>query len=150
MTALTLQHDTTNEAPSKNASSIRFNTLPEANYWADVLAVLTPNPVNTYFGLCELFINSVVHGIQKKNQANNAFVYVHISVMDDCIMFDIKDDGDGFDWNLFLNLDDKRMLDKSGRGIALARHLSFDEITYLGTGNHVRCCINLTPKGSGM
>ncbi len=142
MSILVLQHDIS----LKNQDTIRFNTLEDAMYWAEVLAKFTPNPTNTYFGLYELFINSIIHGINKKQKLNNAYVYVHIDVTHDSIIFDIKDDGDGFNWRPFLELDDKRIHDKNGRGIALTRHISFDDVTYLGKGNHVRCLINVPSK----
>ncbi len=145
MSILTLQHDKS----LGNQGTIRFNTLPDATYWAEILAKLTPNPTDTYFGLCELFINSIIHGINKKQQRNHTYVHVDVDITHDSIIFDIKDDGDGFDWCPFLELDDKRIRDKNGRGIALTRHISFDDVTYLGKGNHVRCLINLPPKEGG-
>jgi hypothetical protein len=122
---------------------IRFQTLDEAQYWAKKLAQLTPDPISTHFGLWEIFLNSIKHGIQKKLPSENHYVHVHFDVNDTVISFDIKDDGDGFDWHPFLMIDPARLTDKSGRGIALARAASFDDMHYLGNGNHVRCRIYL-------
>jgi anti-sigma regulatory factor (Ser/Thr protein kinase) len=49
----------------------------------------------------------------------------------------ITDQGDGFDWKPYLELDPARAFHVHGRGIALARKMSFESIQYLGKGNQV-------------
>jgi hypothetical protein len=50
----------------------------------------------------------------------------------------VKDEGCGFDWRPFLELDPQRAFEPNGRGIALARRLGFQDMEYLGSGNEVR------------
>ena len=49
----------------------------------------------------------------------------------------ITDQGNGFDWRPYLELDASRAFHSHGRGIALARKLSFESLEYLGKGNQV-------------
>ena len=52
-------------------------------------------------------------------------------------VFEISDDGDGFDWRRFLDFDPERAFAPNGRGIALSRQLSFSSLTYIPPGNRV-------------
>jgi len=47
----------------------------------------------------------------------------------------VADQGQGFNWRSFLEMDPLRAFDPNGRGIALARMLSFSNICYEGCGN---------------
>ena len=58
----------------------------------------------------------------------------------------IRDQGRGFDWQRYLNMDPARAGDIHGRGIAMSRMLSFDSIRYLGSGNEVEVTIHV-PRG---
>ncbi len=49
----------------------------------------------------------------------------------------IKDEGSGFDWQNYLELDPMRAFDSHGRGIAMAKMMSVDKIKYMGNGNQV-------------
>lgn len=49
----------------------------------------------------------------------------------------VEDEGPGFDWRPFLELAPARAFHTHGRGIAMAKALSFDEIAYEGRGNRV-------------
>ena len=49
----------------------------------------------------------------------------------------ITDPGDGFDWKKFVNVDPTRSGQSHGRGITLAKNLSFDKLTYNDPGNQV-------------
>lgn len=55
----------------------------------------------------------------------------------DRVSFTITDQGEGFDWRRFLNFDPERAFDPNGRGIAMARMMSFAEVEYQGKGNVV-------------
>lgn len=59
--------------------------------------------------------------------------------------FTIQDQGAGFNWTPFIYLGPKRLLDPNGRGIAVAKMLSFDGLEYLGSGNAVKVTIERTP-----
>ena len=144
----------------------RFQTPAQARQMAAFLSQLTADPENTYLGLWEFFINAIEHGNlalsheDKKNLLSgqnidevisarlldeshcNRYVRVSFDVDEDNVTFDIKDDGEGFDWKPFTVMKDEQLLDKNGRGIALTHTLSFDDITYMGSGNQVQCRIN--------
>ena len=49
----------------------------------------------------------------------------------------ITDEGCGFDWQRFLVVSPDRMLHSHGRGIAMARGMSFDRLEYRPPGNRV-------------
>jgi hypothetical protein len=57
----------------------------------------------------------------------------------------IRDDGDGFDYTKYLDRDASRVFDQHGRGIAMARTMSFDRLEYRGRGNDVEVAVN-TPR----
>jgi len=50
----------------------------------------------------------------------------------------IQDEGKGFNWRSYMNVDPNRAYDLHGRGIALSRQLAFVNMEYLGNGNQVR------------
>lgn len=61
----------------------------------------------------------------------------------------ISDEGDGFDWRPYLEIDPAQATDTHGRGIALARMLSFDDLWYTGTGSQVTGIVRRTSLRSG-
>ena len=54
-----------------------------------------------------------------------------------CIEITVTDQGCGFDWQSYISLDEHRAFDSHGRGIAMARMMSFDTLEYRGCGNQV-------------
>jgi anti-sigma regulatory factor (Ser/Thr protein kinase) len=64
-------------------------------------------------------------------------VAVHYENLDDEIRFLIIDEGNGFDWKPYLEIDPSRVFDTHGRGIAMAVKVSFDSIQYQNSGNEV-------------
>jgi hypothetical protein len=62
----------------------------------------------------------------------------------DLLVFTIRDQGQGFDWSRFLDFDPERVFDPNGRGIAMARSISFDSLEYQGNGNIVVVTVKLT------
>ena len=56
------------------------------------------------------------------------------------IRYVIRDEGTGFDWEDYMEMSPERAFDTHGRGIALARSLSFNSIEFRGNGNEV-CAI---------
>ena len=64
-------------------------------------------------------------------------VTVAVSCAVDSVRYTIKDEGLGFDWEKYLEVDPARLLDSHGRGIAMAAHASFDSIEYRGGGSEV-------------
>ncbi len=146
---------------------LEVRTLEDARGAAAFLANACPQPQKVAMGLSELLLNGVEHGNlglsyadKSRLHGNGAWeqeiehrlalpqnaakrVTVSLSRDDERITIDIRDTGTGFDWKPYLDLDPARAFDSHGRGIAMARLLSFDELEYRGCGNEVRVRIDL-------
>jgi DNA-binding response OmpR family regulator/anti-sigma regulatory factor (Ser/Thr protein kinase) len=144
-----------------------FRTLDQAAVLAGFLATLCPQPSIARMGLAELLINAVEHGNldigygeKSRLQLNNALDAEIIRRLSDSqwreraaevsferdahkIAFIIADQGEGFNYLDYLDLDPCRASDPNGRGIALARRMSFSDIEYRGCGNVVVASIEL-------
>ena len=151
-------------------SCFRFRTLEEARTLASYMANCFPEPERAIYGLNELLINAVEHGNlgitysektrfvldysleQELNRRlelpenRNKFAYISFKATDDAIIVHIKDEGEGFDWEKYIEFSPDRMTDPHGRGIASSRIMSFDAMEYLGTGNEVQCTVKLRDK----
>jgi len=138
-----------------------FQTVEQARDLGAMLANTCPDPGATVIGLTELLINAVEHGnlgityedksrlyatggwneeVQRRlahpeNAGKHAVVEFERD--EDVIRFVIRDEGDGFDWRAYLQVDPQRAFDTHGRGIAMANRLSFSHLEYRGTGNEV-------------
>lgn len=144
-----------------------FRTLGSARDLATVLASAFPEPRRVVIGLSELLINAVEHGnlgigyveksrlreeerweqeierrLADKRNADK-LVSVRYQRDADCIRVSIQDQGDGFDWHKYLQMDPSRAFDTHGRGIAMACQISFDRVEYRGRGNEVEVTVNL-------
>lgn len=75
----------------------------------------------------------------------NKFSYLSFDLKPTHIALHIRDQGNGFDWNKYMQIIPSRSADPNGRGIAMANMLSFDSMEYIGCGNEVFCTVNL-PK----
>jgi CheY-like chemotaxis protein/anti-sigma regulatory factor (Ser/Thr protein kinase) len=143
--------------------SARFNlrTIDDARDVGTLLAALCPDPLNTVVGLTELIVNAVEHGnlgisYEEKTELNalgrwydeldrrlalpehaGKSVDVAFERDDNEIRITIRDDGPGFDFRQYLDPDPGRVFDTHGRGIVIARRLSFDDLEYRGSGNEV-------------
>ncbi|MBI4756849.1 MAG: response regulator [Betaproteobacteria bacterium] len=150
----------------------RFATLDEARDLATLLAGMCPEPARVVIGLGELLVNAVEHGnlgitYQEKKHlmaegtwddevARRAALprygsrqaTTSVAVGRDAIEFEIRDAGDGFDWENFMELSPDRAFDPNGRGIAIARMVSFDRVEFIGSGNAVRARVDL-PRHAG-
>jgi DNA-binding response OmpR family regulator len=142
-------------------STFRFRTLDEAKMLAYGIGSCFPESKNTTFGLHELLINAVEHGNLGITYAEKTelllsgrwFTEVERRLADpifaekeaelafqatkDAITVTIKDAGQGFDWEQYLELSPERAADVHGRGISAARSMSFDSLEYIGCGNEV-------------
>ena len=149
----------------------RLRTLEETYDLAVLLAQACPQPEKVAFGFNELLVNSLEHGnlgisYEEKTQLQEAdswedeilrrqdlpehaekFVEVVFERHPGKIQVTITDQGPGFDWREYEEIKANRMLESHGRGIAMAKSLSFDCLKYLGSGNQVICVINLADKG---
>jgi anti-sigma regulatory factor (Ser/Thr protein kinase) len=142
-------------------ASFSIQTVEEARDLGMVLANACPDPMSTVIGLTEILVNAVEHGnlgitYEEKSQLNaagqwqteierrlslpeNATKHVEVKMAREngCVRFIIRDEGCGFDWKRFIDIDPGRAFDNHGRGIVIARTLSFDSLEYRGCGNEV-------------
>ncbi len=142
-----------------------FQTIDEANDLAKVLANACAYPDRVVTGISELLINAVEHGnleicyedktrlVAKdewKDEVNRRLqlpeytdkkVLVRFQRKNSVNRILIEDEGSGFEWKNYLELDPQRAFDSHGRGIAMAKMTSVDEINYQGCGNKVELII---------
>ena len=142
-------------------------TIDDARALAAVLARTCPDPSVAVLGLTELLVNAVEHGnlgitYNEKSRLNAAgkweeevarrlalpenqgkSVSIRFVREQECVRFFIQDEGSGFEWRRYLEIDPQRAFDTHGRGIAIANLLSFHEIQYLGCGNEVQAVVKL-------
>ncbi len=145
----------------------RLQTPAEAENIAFTLGGLFPRPELAATGLYELLLNAIEHGNlgigydeKGKLLANDNFttevqarlkqpqhqqkrVAVQFAHTADRFEVIIADEGQGFDWRPFLEIEPARATQNHGRGIAKANLLSFDRLTYLGKGNQVHVISNV-------
>ena len=138
-----------------------FQTIEQAHDLGLLLASTCPNRESTVIGLTELLLNAVEHGnlgitYEEKSRLNSHAAWenevnrrlalpenaskqaeVRFERCEDRIQFFIRDQGPGFDWKQYLNVDPQRAFDTHGRGIAMASRLSFSHLEYRGCGNEV-------------
>lgn len=140
-------------------ASFSIRTLDEARQLASFIAQACPNSEITVMGISELLVNGVEHGnlglsyseksmlklndrwtdeIARRTQLpENLDKRVRLDFLrtDSGIEIRVTDQGRGFAWKKYLEMDPERAFDPNGRGIALARMLSFSKIHYEGCGN---------------
>lgn len=145
-----------------------LQTVVQARDVAAILANTCPDPSAVVVGLTELLLNAIEHGnlgitydeksilgtrdewsaevTRRLALPENAAKMVEIRFERDEreIRFTIRDEGPGFDWKRFIDIDPRRAFDTHGRGIVMARSLSFSSLEYLGTGNEVVARIALS------
>ena len=138
-----------------------FRTVEEARALAISLANLCADSSASAMGLVELLVNAVEHGNLGITYAEKAQLRMNYGWDDEVsrrltlapwserrasiavkrdgkeVEFTITDEGAGFDWKPYLELDPARAFDLNGRGIAMARMLGFNSIEYQGAGNIV-------------
>ena len=136
-----------------------IRTVEEANHLAVLVAQTCPKPEAALIGISELLVNAVEHGNlglsyaekshlklvdrwkeeidRRQALAEHADKRVHLSLerSKNCLTLKIYDQGHGFPWESYLELSAERACDPNGRGVALARMMSFSRLRYEGTGN---------------
>jgi len=144
-----------------------YRTPDEARSLAALLANVAPEPGRVVLGLSELMLNAVEHGnlaigYQQKSalieadrlqgeieaRLNNPDfsgrrAEVEIRRGEKTLTFRIRDEGAGFDWQGYLEMSPERAFDTHGRGIAMSRMISFDNLEFRGCGNEVEAAIKL-------
>lgn len=148
-------------------AKFRFRTLDEARHLAALAANTVEDAAQTAMGLSELMINAVEHGNLGMSYAEKSrllrcgqwtdeierrlvdprysqrFATLAMERRSDCVEYTVTDMGEGFDWQLYLDLHPSRVMDLHGRGIAIARRMCFDDVRYHGCGNVVTAIKNL-------
>lgn len=155
----------TTELSLLERGTFRFRTLEEGRILALALARVCPRAQQLVVGLSEIFTNAVEHGnlgidfdmkarlLAEKRWAQEVearlaspaygsrAVTVDFERRPGEIRFLVRDEGAGFDWRRYLDLDHDRAFQAHGRGIVMARRLSFDEVEYRHPGNEVLCVL---------
>ncbi len=154
------------------SGTFRIRRLDEAENLACTLAEFYPDPVKVVTGVSELLTNSIEHGnlgisysektellkqgawraeIEKRladAAYRDRYTEVRIDMSDENIRLMITDMGDGFDADKYLDFSAERATHLHGRGIALAKTLSFDSIRYMGKGNMVIATVDNRKTGT--
>lgn len=158
--------ETKEEHPGMSLVSMcefEFRTMEEAEHACQLASQLFPDPPRVLIGLCELAYNAVEHGnlgitFEEKNQyVLEARLKAEIAARlnkpqgrerkaslcvrrtEAGVVAVIRDMGDGFNHENFLHLDPLKVTKLNGRGIAIARLMSFDAMEYNASGNEVTC-----------
>jgi CheY-like chemotaxis protein/anti-sigma regulatory factor (Ser/Thr protein kinase) len=142
-------------------AEFRYRNLAEARNLALLLADASMDPARTVSGYSELLINAVEHGnlgisyAEKSALLNEGrweeevevrlqhpdfadrLVNVTLERTANSCSVTITDQGNGFDWQAYVEFSPERAFDLHGRGIATSKALSFDSLEYLGKGNNV-------------
>lgn len=146
-----------------------FRTPEEAMNIAISLANVYHDPDRLVLGLSELMINAVEHGNLGINYGKKTELLQSGGLLDEIeyrlnhpnyagksarlnferrateISFLIVDQGNGFDWTQYLEITPERALHSHGRGIAMAKMVSFDHVEYQGCGNQVLATLEAKP-----
>jgi DNA-binding response OmpR family regulator len=150
-----------------NRATFSVRTLDEAQRLAAFLSQLCPDPKLAVLGIAELLVNAIEHGNLGISCAEKSALMredrlvqelarrhelpewrerrAHISVERHAgeVTFTVTDEGEGFDYRPYLELDPARAFEPNGRGIALARMMSFSRLEYQGRGNVVTASVAL-------
>ena len=142
--------------------TFRFRTIEEGEYLAVRIANSCPDPERV-LPISELIINAIEHGnlrvsYEEKSRylaegvwysvieerlkgPEYAQKYVELKIQrhPEKLTVMIEDQGPGFDFQTYIKLDEARVFDNHGRGIALAS--SYLGVEYIGSGNKVRVTI---------
>lgn len=145
----------------------RCQTLDDARQIAAVLAQVCPEPERALLGLYELMVNGIEHGNlgityedksrlpdeaawlleilfrQQLPENCDKWLQVRFRRHADHLTIRIEDEGPGFDYARYLDMDPERLYDSHGRGIALSRLMSLDHIQFIPPGNIVEATIKL-------
>lgn len=138
-----------------------FRTLTEAMDLGAFLARAFPDPERVLVGLSELLVNAVEHGnlelsyddkgrleelgswreeIQNRLEDprfRDRLAVAEIERGPGGVVVTIRDQGQGFDPEPYLRVDPARLFDTHGRGILIAKTMSFDEMEYRDRGREV-------------
>lgn len=142
-----------------NTCKFHFRTLEEAESLSAFMAHCFPDPERALPGLGEILINAIEHGTYnigydlkselvhlgtlraeiKRRQALSEYAGKYVEAIitrkPEGVYAVITDMGEGFPWKKYMMIEPSRAMDNHGRGIAQARSISFDKLTYNQQGN---------------
>ena len=148
-------------------ADMHVRTLGEVENLSLLLGSICTRPDLAASGFFELLLNAVEHGnlgvgFRTKNKLLSSGtweqevrrlldlpenkpkkVVVHFKRSERSIEVIIQDEGPGFDWRPYLEIDPARATQINGRGIAKASLLSFDRVEFMGNGNTVKITTTL-------
>ena len=151
-------------------AEFRLRTLKEAQTVTALLARTCTQPEKVATGLFELMVNAIEHGnlaisyqqktelqaegdweaeLERRQQdpiLGQREVSISFHRDEDFFSFTIQDMGDGFAWQDYQDTPATSLLSSHGRGILIARKLSFDAVEYQGNGNRVIARVNRKPS----
>jgi hypothetical protein len=140
-----------------------FRTLDEIRDISFFIASLFSSPEAAKLGITELMLNAVEHGNLGITYDEKTALHLNGKWREEIearlaspdqrdksarvsfergageIILTIEDQGKGFNWTDFSDLDPQRASHSHGRGIAMALMVSFDELDYVHPGNKVVC-----------
>lgn len=138
-----------------------FRSPAQARDIATLVANAAPDPGRIVLGLSELMLNAIEHGnlgigyeeksrlMREDRLAEEVARRLALPAAIDKqavlefertateLRFLIRDRGAGFEWQHYLEISPQRAFDLHGRGIAMAKMISFDRVEYRGCGNEV-------------
>jgi DNA-binding response OmpR family regulator len=150
-----------------NSGKFTCRTLEEATQLAQGISKIFPDPERVVLGLNELLINAIEHGnldisYQEKTKLvvdgcwreeverrltspdySDRSVSILLRRKTNKIALRITDEGNGFDWQKYMEFSPERVFDPHGRGIAMTKMMSFDSLHYEGNGNTVIATVSL-------
>lgn len=150
----------------------RIRSIRESHELAPLLANACPDPERVLTGIMEILNNAIEHGnlgisYQEKSELHDndklmeeifrrletpefkdKFVKVTFEKNDHHIEIRVSDQGKGFDWQRYLSVEamTKNAFKTHGRGIFMARKLSFDDLSYTDEGRTAVIRIDLSNK----
>lgn len=156
-------HKTKNLMQFLKEGDFEIRTIDEMLELAPVISNVFPDPNRVLTGVIELITNAIEHGnlgigydrklaLQEKGTYNKEVkkrmndpkykerkVKIQFKKDPESIQVSITDEGKGFDVKKFQSLDEitNHLFLSSGRGIIIAKTMSFDELNYNEKGNSV-------------
>lgn len=150
----------------------RIRSIRESHELAPLLANACPDPERVLTGIMEILNNAIEHGnlgisYQEKSELHDndklmeeifrrldtpefkdKFVKITFEKNDHHIEIRVSDQGKGFDWQRYLSVEamTKNAFKTHGRGIFMARKLSFDDLSYADEGRTAVIRIDLSNK----
>ena len=147
-------------------ATMTLQTIPQAYEIAKTLSFMCQDPNKVAMGLTEILVNAIEHGnlelsyeektmhqanntwqqeLQKRQRLTkykNKFVTVYAERLDQTVQFTVIDQGRGFDFTKYMTIEPGQIDQNHGRGISIARLISFNQLEYEPPGNKVVMRVN--------